>query len=117
MLDSKMRQWPIGSLDRRPVPSLDGGKCFFGDVISTSVTYHPILIVSSFLAFLHLPAHVRNNGVDVCNDDVDVFNIVMNVRNGGIYVFNTAMNIRNECMGLRDGYVRVYRKLSLGKNI
>jgi len=86
-------------------------------VISTNVTYHPILVVGSFLAFLHLPAHVRNNGLDVCNDDVDVFNIVMNIRNSGIYVSNIAMNIRNKGVGLRDGYVCVYCNLGLGKNI
>ena len=75
----------------------------FGDAIGTSVTYHPISVVGSFLAFLHLLAHVRNNGLDVCNDGVDVFNIVMNIRNEGV--------------GLRDGYVCVYCKFSLGKNI
>jgi len=90
---------------------------FFGDTISTSVTYHPILVVGSFLAFLDLLARVRNNGLDICNNNVDVFNIVMNIRNGGIYIFNIAMNIRNEGVGLRDGYVCVYCKLGLGKNI
>ena len=78
------------------MPSLDGGKRLFGDVISTSVSYHPILVVSSFLAFPHLLVHVRNNGVDVSN---------------------TAMNIRNEGVGLRDGYVCAYCELSLGKSI
>jgi len=59
------------------------------------ITYCPMLTVSPFLAFQHIPANVRDNDVSACN-------IVVNIRNQGV--------------GVHNGYVCVYHELSLRIN-
>ena len=83
--------------------SLRDGKCSFGGVNGTSVTYRPVSVVIPLLAFQRVPAHVINNGVRVYSDGTCGSNIVM--------------NIGDKSVSVHDSYVCIYRKLSLGMNI
>ena len=86
--------------------TLDSGKWLLGDVQNTTGTHRWILTICILAIFQRVATNVGN-------DDVGVWDIMMDVENDVIGVWRVMMNVRNNSVGIRNVMTDISMCISL----